>query len=253
MLDVQQYIFEIREAEDIDSAFRILQKYLCLLGIDRVVYSLMTDFRSIGLEAGHAILGNYPSDWMQYYQENKYEDIDPVRKILMLTSEPFEWCNLERFKDIHKTEKLLMNEAEDAKLLSGMGLGIHGPLGETVGMGFASSSGGVDLGRHTKVIVRILAHEFHSVFINFYAHKQRRYTELLSKREIEVLKWLARGKTVPEITIIMSIDGSISESTIRFHIRNVYLKLEVGTVPQAVAKALASGILTYADLGDRYV
>lgn len=250
MSDIEQYIYDIREAENVEEAFATLQKYLSQLGLDRVVYSLMTDFRSIGLPAGHAILGNYPDDWMEYYRQQGYEDIDPVRKILMLTNEPFRWTELQRYKEIEKIEKSLMGEAQDAKLLDGFGLGIHCPFGEVIGMGFASSSGGVGEDEFTRSQVRIAAQEFHSVFMGLHAHRQRRLSSVLSRREIEVLKWLARGKSVPETTAILSVDGSISEATVRFHVKNIYAKLEVSSVPQAVAKSLSNGILTFADLNN---
>lgn len=248
MTDIKQYLYDIRQAETVEDAFGILQRHLTELGIDRTVYSLMTDFRSIGLPAGHAILGNYPDDWMNYYREKNYEDVDPVRKILMLTNEPFRWSDLERYKDIEAPEKNMMGEAKDARLYDGIGLGLHCPMGEVIGMGFASSGGGVELDEYAMALVRILANEFHHAFVKLNAHRFRRQSCPLTRREIEVLRWLARGKTAPEITTILSVDGSLSEATVRFHIRNIYAKLEVTSATQAVSKALASGSLTFADL-----
>lgn len=248
MIDINQYLYDIRQAETVEDAFVILQQGLSELGLDRAVYSLMTDFRSIGLPAGHAILGNYPDDWMNYYREKHYEDVDPVRKILMITNEPFKWSDLERYKDIDKPERNLMGEAEEAKLYDGIGLGLHCPRGEVIGMGFASSAGGVEINDFMLTVVRIIATEFHHVFMKLNAHRNRRMPCPLTPREIEVLRWVARGKSAPEITQILSLDGSLSEATVRFHIRNIYAKLAVTSATQAVSKGLALGVLTFADL-----
>lgn len=248
MIDIGQYIYDIRNAETIEDAFAILQKYLAMIGLDRTVYSLMTNFRTIGLPAGHAILGNYPNEWMTHYRHNSYEKIDPVRKVLMLTNEPFKWSDIQRYKDIDKPESHLMGEAEDARLHDGIGLGIHCPFGEVIGMGFASSQGGADLNSHTLSLVRMLAQEFHFAFVQFHAHRMRRMPSVLTQKELNVLSWIAKGKSVPEIRDILSVEGSISETTIRFHIRNIYYRLEVSNAPQAVAKGLSMGLLTYADL-----
>jgi DNA-binding NarL/FixJ family response regulator len=60
----------------------------------------------------------------------------------------------------------------------------------------------------------------------------------LSDRELECLTWSARGKTSPEIAVILSL----SKRTVNFHIENACRKLNVSTRTEAVVKA-ASGRL----------
>jgi DNA-binding CsgD family transcriptional regulator len=62
---------------------------------------------------------------------------------------------------------------------------------------------------------------------------------LLSTRERDVLCWLTHGKTGDEIGIILSI----SECTVRTHIRNIMRKLDASNITHAVARAFRSGIL----------
>jgi DNA-binding NarL/FixJ family response regulator len=61
----------------------------------------------------------------------------------------------------------------------------------------------------------------------------------LSPRETEVLKLLARGSSYPEIGSLLDI----SLSTVQFHIRAIYRKLEVGTKAEATAEAFRRGII----------
>lgn len=56
----------------------------------------------------------------------------------------------------------------------------------------------------------------------------------LTARELECLRWTARGKTDAEIGVILSI----SARTARFHVENAKRKLGVSTRIQAVAEAL---------------
>lgn len=251
MIDIEAFLHEIHSSASPNGAFAVLEKYLAKLGLDRVVYSLMTDFRSLGLASGHAILGNYPTGWMEYYASRNYETIDPVRKLLMLTDAPFYWRDLTKYIELTKPESHLMEEAVDAELFDGIGLGIHGPRGETVGMGFASSSGGVDKHPYILSLVRLMAGEFHAVFQKFYQHNRRLHSFVLSRREREILTWIARGKKVPEIVIILSSESStISEATIRTHVRNLQAKLEVTSLTQAVLKALVAGEINLVDIND---
>lgn len=61
----------------------------------------------------------------------------------------------------------------------------------------------------------------------------------LTEREIEVLTYLAKGFSYRMI----SIELNISVETVRRHIKNTYQKLHVQCGPEAVAKAIRSGII----------
>lgn len=56
----------------------------------------------------------------------------------------------------------------------------------------------------------------------------------LTKREQEVLAWVARGKTNAEVAQVLWL----APSTVRKHLENVYAKLGVGTRTGAVARVV---------------
>jgi DNA-binding NarL/FixJ family response regulator len=56
---------------------------------------------------------------------------------------------------------------------------------------------------------------------------------LLSDREVEVLKCLARGQTTAQISGALFI----SENTVKTHIRHILEKMEVNNRAEAVARA----------------
>ena len=61
----------------------------------------------------------------------------------------------------------------------------------------------------------------------------------LTTREIEVLRWTMEGKSAWAVGEILSV----SESTVNFHLRNIFRKLDASSKHQAVLKALALGLL----------
>jgi DNA-binding NarL/FixJ family response regulator len=67
---------------------------------------------------------------------------------------------------------------------------------------------------------------------------ERMMSPQLSDREMEVLRLMAKGKTNNEI----SEELYIAERTVKFHINNIFSKLEVGDRTQAVIIALERGI-----------
>jgi DNA-binding CsgD family transcriptional regulator len=54
----------------------------------------------------------------------------------------------------------------------------------------------------------------------------------LSEREVEILDWIAMGKTNPEIGLILDI----SAFTVKNHVQRVFKKLDVSNRAQAVSK-----------------
>jgi DNA-binding NarL/FixJ family response regulator len=63
--------------------------------------------------------------------------------------------------------------------------------------------------------------------------------ETLSERKLEVLQHLAKGSANKEIASTLSI----SESTVKTHVANIFHKLEVNGRMEAVTKAMQKGII----------
>ncbi|QHF46043.1 helix-turn-helix transcriptional regulator [Pseudomonas sp. S35] len=55
----------------------------------------------------------------------------------------------------------------------------------------------------------------------------------LTPAELEILRWASEGKTVWEISQIRAT----SEATVKFHLRNIYCKLDVTNRVQAMNEA----------------
>ena len=67
----------------------------------------------------------------------------------------------------------------------------------------------------------------------------RKHPYHLSFRELTVLHWMKEGKTNWEIAKIVGL----SERTVRFHVGNIFNKLDVTSRTQAVACALGDGLI----------
>jgi DNA-binding NarL/FixJ family response regulator len=63
----------------------------------------------------------------------------------------------------------------------------------------------------------------------------------LSKRELELLQFIAKGCSYASCADVMNI----SLSTVQTHIRNMYRKLEVSNQRQAISKAQSAGLLKF--------
>jgi DNA-binding NarL/FixJ family response regulator len=61
----------------------------------------------------------------------------------------------------------------------------------------------------------------------------------LTEREIEVLTWVAKGKSSNDIAVLMNV----SERTVNFHVNNVIRKLGVATRVQAAIRCALLGLI----------
>lgn len=205
------------------------------IGFDYVCYGIRVPMPMGRPEV--LILENYPKGWIERYGRESYVEIDPTVAHASRSMAPILW---------NQTHDEAPGFWEDA---AGHGLK-HGWAQSTLdGTGAA---GLLSLSRGTEVIAEkeLQAHQLQMRWLGSLAHMallRRTRNELparqgknLTKREIEVLKWSAAGKTVDEIGSILAV----ATDTVKFHVKNASRKLDCHNKTQAVAQAAMLGLLS---------
>ncbi|WP_042885894.1 autoinducer binding domain-containing protein [Cupriavidus necator] len=183
------------------------------------------------------MLNNYPVVWQERYVRQRYLEIDPTVRRGAQSDAPFVWTPA-----IFAATPKFWEEARSAGLRVGwaqscLGGASHG------GMLTVSRSATALLDferRHKEADLRVLTAVAHlrlsqAMLPSHFA--QRAGT--LTSRETEVLKWTADGKTTLEIAYLLSL----SECTVRFHVRNIITKLNVANKTAAAVYAAMNGML----------
>ncbi len=93
---------------------------------------------------------------------------------------------------------------------------------------------------HHAALLEMVVPHLHTAMKRQFTSNQKPDCHLLSAREIEVLQFISRGKTNPEIARILGI----SVWTVKIHVRNFMEKLNVSTRGHAVAKAINHGLVS---------
>lgn len=233
-----EFIEQTNAAETPDDVFAYYRDALAKLGFDKVVYTLITDHMQINRRAGHAIHGNYPEEWMQYYTERDYYKIDPVVKYAFRTPAPFSWKELERSGLFRRQQLRILEEAKEAGVTNGVGIPLYGARGEMAGVGLASSIPNIDTNANILSKLKLLTEQFHLAYCQKHPAMPEEIV-VLSRREIEMLKWWASGKTAAEIGIILNC----SEINVKKHIQNAYNKLGVNSKLAALVRAIWLGLI----------
>jgi len=98
---------------------------------------------------------------------------------------------------------------------------------------------------HTAHVAEIVVPYVHMTLLRVLAHEQRvnghplRGNRHITRREMEILKWIKAGKTTSDIAEILTL----SPWTVKNHVRAALRKLSAETRSHAVAKAISLGIL----------
>ncbi|HBM0950912.1 TPA: transcriptional regulator SdiA, partial [Enterobacter kobei] len=178
----------------------------------------------------------YPKQWMAQYQSANYFAIDPVLKPENFIQGHLPWTDA-LFADAQE----LWHNAQDHGLRTGITQCLMLP---NHALGFLSVS---------RTSVQDVPYRQEEIELRLQMLVQMALTTLLrfedgmvmppemkfSKREREILKWTAEGKTSAEIAIILSI----SENTVNFHQKNMQKKFNAPNKTQIACYAAATGLI----------
>ena len=238
----EDFLHSSINAQNPQELFQQLTEAVGNLGFDKVIFSITRDGDLPKDKNKLGIFHNYPSDWHKYYQEKRYDLIDPVLKCAAIYSRPFTWSELERKLNLSAKQHKFFRQGEDAGLCNGIGVPMRGSRGQLSGIALASSEKS-DACNQNLDLIAAYCNQFYTVYKRFYLSNEQRESDsliTLSIRETEALKWLACGQTLDEISVSMNITKNTADT----YVRNIYEKLGVNNKVQAVVKGMILGLIS---------
>lgn len=241
MMNINEFIEATNKCTDENEIFSLFEIILNQYGYDRLCYSLMTAHPSISKPAGHAVLANYPLDFLEHYMEKGYPDLDPVRQYVVTTYQPFLWNELNSLMELDSKNELVMNEAGESGLLDGLAVPIYGPGGEIAGVGMASSQKIGTLSYDKVHEINLICQHFHIAYsmVNRRQRQVANFHPKLSARERDILAWAAQGKSDSVISDILNI----SEGTVKTYLQRINKKLQTTGRIATISKAILLGLV----------
>jgi len=182
----------------------------------------------------------YDTQWVSYYLLNDLASIDPVVQVGFQTDKPFRWDSLAG----HATFREMAAHAQK------FGISMMGYSVPIVDKKHRRSLLSVSCSARQDAWTRIIDEIQCDVDAFSFDIHQKAVTEAYSRdrlfnvddfspRELECLRWIAKGKTYVEIAIILNI----SDHTVRTYLKTVRMKLGSVTLAQAVSKAEQHGLI----------
>lgn len=182
---------------------------------------------------------NYDASWLERYDSQGYVQIDPTVSHAFASVCPLIWND-----EMYKTEaqRNFQEEARRYGLAEGITLPVHSRNGDVALLSLAVARSDEEARRHVRAMLiwgSLLSTITHESMRQIVKDQCMEPPPKLTKRENEVLQWVAGGKSTWEISKLLSI----SEHGVSHHVRNVLSKFDVASRHQAVAKAVAFGLL----------
>jgi len=243
---LEDFCRSLEESGTFGASMDLLHETVAVLGFPSVVYSHMPSPRTPDgrWQSPPLAIRNYPRGWDRLWWD-RFSTHDPYFRACFEGNLTIDWAEVQRRNGLTAIQRDCWRYLADQQLSKGLTIPIHLPGGQ-----FAFVSAVIDVSSDEEW-ERIKARSTESLFLishYFHAFVARRFgspfpapNEIgLTRRELECLGWVARGKTSAEIAAIIGR----SEETVRIHIKNAMKKLGVSSRAQAVISAVDAGILS---------
>lgn len=230
----------IEGAEDLEKLDLVLAE---------ITRSIGCDYYALGhhVDRGESKLAlrlcNYPPSWVQFYDENRLSNHDPIHRAVGRTHEPFLWADAGHYIDLSPNDQRHMELAQRHGLGAGFTVPAHMPGEIQASCSFAAAPGR-RLDEDGLILARLIAVDAFKAARRLTGYQnliERMRTASLTRRQRECLKWVAAGKTDWEIGQILGIQ----EGSVRRHISGACARLGAVRRPQAVFLACRGGAISY--------
>lgn len=185
-------------------------------------------------------LSNYPLAWLQRYEQEGYLYCDPA--ISRPLKNPHRWFIWHEAQHLNAQEQQVMDEARDFGLDIGLCMALSSQA--SIGMIALNWDGKAAqlapfLKHHGSNLWKLASVAQHTAMRRFYAQLQNDYSNLLSTRELDLIRWLHEEQSMTRIADQMNL----SEMSIRRKIQKICRQLNVETPLEALMTVRALGLL----------
>ncbi|MFL4395988.1 LuxR C-terminal-related transcriptional regulator [Acinetobacter pittii] len=230
-IDFLDFMSNLKTENDIDVRLRYICNYF---EFDN--YAFGVKFNALFNQKNIKIINSYSCEWNSIYTINNYIEIDPVVDFCSREVVPILWRNLYSDKSI-----FFWNHAKEFSLNYGISQGFFDNRFNNSILSFSRKKKEINNSEFRSKFMEIhwVSQMTNISLTKFFNKDLDADCQILTPRELEVMRWTADGKTSFEISRILNI----TERTVNFHISNCLLKLNTANKVSAVVKAIFLGFL----------
>ena len=239
---LNEFIDQLSSADTVQSVHAVCAKLCDQFGFDHFHYGAR--FPTSFTQPYFIDVSSYPSEWWQRYKDQGYLAVDPAVAHCASNVMPITWDKVAPSSGQDKLQWQIMDEAQGFGLKGGLSIPLHSPQGEAAMLSFTSARDDVYVAKCCQQVLPealLFTVHLHETMRRLFTNESLALMRVdLTPREQECLLWAAEGKTTWETGQILKI----SERTVVFHVTNAASKLNVVNRQQAVARAVAAGLIS---------
>ena len=190
-------------------------------------------------------LVNYPSQWVDYFDNHELGPSDPVHRASQLTSVGFAWSKLTRLIELSPRDRQSLDLAAQRGIGDGFTVPAHVPGESNGSCSFATEAGTGLSEEHLPLAQLAGAFAFEAARrIWQVRHGGTVPAPRLTDRQRDCVVWAARGKSDWEIARILGL----SHETVTEYLKRARERYGVGKRTMLVVHALFDGAISFTDV-----
>jgi len=238
-MGLQKFMKSAHGAASVPELWSVVQAFARTRDIRMVSYHSI-EVKSLGKTSFDIVEFGVPESFKRRYLEERLYLDDPFPGIAAERIEPFYWSDAPKLAHFTPGQHLYLDVLKEEGISNGIALQVFGPQARNalVGIGFFP-----DTPRLSDDGIFELQQASQCAHLRFCAltEGERPAYPKLSPRELEVLRWIAKGKSNSVIAEIMGV----SRHTVDTITRRVFDKLRVTDRTRAVVRAIGGGLLSH--------
>ena len=242
-IDMHHHVQSIEAAKSRNDVAAACTKVAQFLDTSYFFYGLIwpNGFHSVDITS----ISNHSSSWTREYAEKSYHLVDPRISECMCSATPILWSTEKTYlSKLAKAPLAMMESARENRLGAGVLAFVrchHGAMG-FFGVGVSTDD---TSGKRQTQLERIAPYVSYfggyvqQAVLDLPGIGEFNRREPFTAREKDCLCWAAEGCTAAEIATRLFV----TQSTVKFHLRNVIRKMNARNTTQALALAIVNGYI----------
>ncbi len=233
---MEQMLKRIASARSLPVFWRDMTRFFNSWGFQAVSYYLMRQGSS--QIATSPIQMGYTRREVNAYLTNDFRRLDIVHRVVLAHGTPMLWSSIWENTETSAEERGFREAMREAGFKDGLALPLYGPNLRNACVALSHMTDEVNLNTEAVALLHFVAQSAHLRICAMFA-EETSPDRHLSKREKEILDWVARGKSNGVIADILAI----SPGTVDTYMRRIYEKLEVSDRTSAAVKGVGMGLI----------
>lgn len=226
------------ETRSVPKVLRVLREELIARGVTKSSYHFTPRFGSPIGPSAIVEYWRYPKDWIARYNQPEFRANDPIPDYVMREGKILTWQQCIAAQSLTTAQRNFVDQLTAHGLVDGVGIPLFGANRREAYVSILFDRIVKEKDRNIVREIVVIIDAAHRLLVQMLFETDKKQMEF-SRREQEVLNWIAKGKSNTDIATILGL----SSSTIDTFVRRIFRKLDVGDRVTAVVKGMSCGFV----------